>query len=306
MTKSPKSINPVLSVVILNFNTGDYLQKCLQSISQSDLASQKYEVIVVDNASADQSINLAKSDSIKIQNLKFKILDTNLGFAAGNNRALPLLSPSSKFVLFLNPDTTIEPQTFSKMLTFFQENPKVDATTCYLKFALTGKLQPECHRNFPTPLAALLHFTGISSRAYFMEYLDYSKIQKINACSGAFLMIKRSVGDSINWWNEKYFYYGEDLDLCYKLRQKGYSLYFYPFTQVTHYQGISSGIIKKTQNVSTASPKTRLRITLASTEAMRIFYQENLVDKYPPIVGFFVMSGIKLLELLRIFKAKYL
>jgi len=304
MTKSLKSINPIFSVVILNFNTGDYLQKCLQSISLSELASQKYEVIVVDNASADTSISLAKK--IPLLNTKYLILNTNLGFATGNNRALSILSPSSKFVLFLNPDTTVEPQTFSKMLTFFQENKKIDAATCYLKFALTGKLQPECHRDFPTPLAALLHFTGISSRAYFMEYLDYSKIQKINACSGAFLMIKRSVGDSINWWNEKYFYYGEDLDLCYKLRQKGYSLYFYPFTQVTHYQGISSGIIKKTQDVSTASSQTRLRITLASTEAMRIFYQENLIDKYHPIVGFFVMSGIKLLELLRIFKAKYL
>ncbi|MFA4826850.1 MAG: glycosyltransferase family 2 protein [Candidatus Shapirobacteria bacterium] len=304
MIKSPKSINPVLSVVILNFNTGDYLQKCLQSIRLSDLDSKKYEIIVIDNASSDQSISLAKK--VSLLNTKYLILNTNLGFAAGNNRALSILSPSSKFVLFLNPDTTVEPQTFSKMLTFFQENPKVDAATCYLKFALTGKLQPECHRDFPTPLTAMLHFTGISSRAYFMEYLDYSKIQKINACSGAFLMIKRSVGDSINWWNEKYFYYGEDLDLCYKLRQKGYSFYFYPFTQVTHYQGISSGIIKETQNISTASPQTRLRIALASTEAMRIFYQENLMNKYSPPVRFIVLSGIKLLELLRIFKAKCL
>jgi GT2 family glycosyltransferase len=304
MTKSPKNINPILSVVILNFNTGDYLQKCLQSISLSDLDSKKYEVIVVDNASSDQSITLSKK--IPLLNLKYLILKNNLGFAAGNNRALSLLSPSSEFVLFLNPDTTVESKTLSNMLEFFKQNLKVDASTCYLKFALTGKLQPECHRDFPTPMAALLHFTGISSRAYFMEYLDYSKVQKINACSGAFLMLKRSVGDSIGWWNEKYFYYGEDLDLCYKLRQKGFSLFFYPFTQVTHYQGISSGIIKETQNISTASPKTRLRIALASTEAMRIFYQENLMDKYSPSVRFLVLSGIKLLELLRIFKAKCL
>jgi GT2 family glycosyltransferase len=138
-----------------------------------------------------------------------------------------------------------------------------------------------------------------------MEYLDYSKIQKINACVGAFIMLRRQVGESVGWWNEKYFFYGEDLDLCYKLHQKNYQLYYYPYCQITHYQGISSGIINQSQNLSPASRQTRIRSALASTQAMRIFYQENLFQKYPLILRYLVLFGINILELFRVTKAKY-
>ena len=85
------------------------------------------------------------------------------------------------------------------MVDFFKKNSQVSAATCKIILAKTGQIQPECHRDFPTPLNALLHFTGISSRQYFMEYLDYSKIQKINACVGAFIMLRRQVGESVGW-----------------------------------------------------------------------------------------------------------
>lgn len=302
MKKSVKN-KPIVSVIVLNYNSSSYLANCLNSLSQSDTSNFSLETIVVDNASTDDSIQLSKK--VLIPNTKYLILNSNLGFSAGNNRGIKLISPQTQYVLFLNPDTKVEKNTLSKLINFFEKNRFVSAATCKVTLAKTHQIQPECHRNFPTPINAFLHFSGISSRRYFMEHLDYSKIQKINACVGAFIMLRRQVGELIGWWNEKYFFYGEDLDLCYKLHQKKYQLYYYPYCQITHFQGISSGIISQNKSSSTASRQTRLRSALASTNAMRIFYQENLFDKYPPILRYFVLFGIKILELLRVIKAKY-
>ena len=313
MKPSPKN-KPLLSIVILNYNAGTFLSECLLSITKSTL-KHPFEIVVVDNASTDNSLKLAKkvpvnSDQITVSFLE---LDQNIGFSAGNNRGLKLISPHSKYVLFLNPDTTVNPDTLDGMVDYFEAHPQVDAATCHVTLALTGQLQPECHRGFPTPWNTFWHFFGFGLpklfpnskifNGYFMGHLDYTKPQLIDCCVGAFLMIKKSVGNSIGWWNEKYFMYGEDLDLCYQLRKNKFSLYFIPYFKITHYQGISSGI-KKTRSL--ANRETKIRSAKATTAAMRIFYQENLIQNYPPFLRWIVWRGIDLLDLYRLFKAKYL
>ena len=298
MKKSLKKID--LSVIILNYNSGNYLTACLQSLKNSDLKSYQVEFIIPDNSSTDNSLKLAKK--INLPNSIFLIIPNNIGFSAGNNYGLKYAS-NPRYVLFLNPDTKVEPDTLAGMIQYFDKHSDIDAATCFIKLASTGQLQPESHRDFPTPINAFLHFTGISSRQYFMEYLDYSKVQPINACVGAFLMVKQKVGESIGWWNEKYFMYGEDLDFCYKLKANNFKLFFVPNYKITHFQGVSSGI-KKTK--SAASRQTKIRSALATTNAMRIFYQENLIDQYPFFFRSIIMSAIKLLEIIRVTKAKYL
>jgi len=301
-----------LSIIILNYNSRDYLQKCLKSISQSDIGNYKYEVIIVDNNSTDDSIKLAKT--VKSPNFIFLELKDNLGFAHGNNQGVKIINPNTKYVLFLNPDTIVESNTLKNMIEFFDNNDNVDAATCYITLALTGKMQPECHRGFPTPWRSFCYFSGISKlfpkskifNGYFLGNLDTTKVHPIEACVGAFLMVKKSVGQEIGWWNEKYFFYGEDLDFCYQLKQKHFNLYFNPNCKITHFQGVSSGLITKSQHLSQATRETRLKVAKASTDAMRIFYQENLFPKYSFITKILVMFGIKLLELKRVIKAKYL
>lgn len=297
MTKSPD-----LSVVVLNYNSGEYLAKCLSSIANSNLKEYSLETIIVDNASTDTSFELAQK--IKLLNSKFVKSPGNIGFSAGNNFGLKHIS-NPRYVLFLNPDTIVEPNTFAGMIEFFDHHPQVDAATCNVILALTGKTQLESHRDFPTPLTAFLHFSGISSTQYFMKHLDYSKLVKINACVGAFIMLKKKVGDTIGWWNEKYFMYGEDLDMCYKLKINNFQLFFIPDYKITHYQGISSGLIK-TKTKTAASRQTKVRSAKATTNAMKIFYQENLLKNYSRPIQILVLLGIYLLELYRIFKAKYL
>ncbi len=313
MNKSAKKID--LSVIILNYNSGKYLLNCLKSISQADFSQYQIEIIIADNQSTDQSYqNILPF--LKKTNLNYQLLPlkSNYGFAAGNNQAIKISHPHSRYVLFLNPDTTVETNTFSKMINFFDDNPHVDAATCHINLVATGKLQPESHRGFPNPLNTFWHFFGFGIprlfpkskffNGYFLGHLDYTKIQKIDCCVGAFIMMKRRVGQSLGWWNEKYFFYGEDLDLCYKLHQKGYSLYFYPYTKINHYQGISSGIIDKSKNITKASVETKIRSAKASTQAMRIFYQENLINHYPKFLRWFIWQGINLLQVYRIAKIK--
>lgn len=301
-----------LSVIILNYNSADYLKKCLESITKSDIDNYKYEVIIVDNLSTDDSIKLAKT--VKSSNFKFLELKDNLGFAHGNNQGLKEINQKTRFVLFLNPDTLVEKDTFKKMIEFFDQNKNVDAATCQINLALTGQMQPECHRGFPTPWNSLCYFTGLSKlfprsktfSGYFMGNLDKTIPHKIDACVGAFLMVKKEVGDKIKWWNEKYFFYGEDLDFCYQLKQNNFNLYFNPNCKITHFQGVSSGLINKSRHLSKASRQTKIMTAKASTQAMRIFYQENLFSHYSALTKFLVMFGIELLELKRVFKAKYL
>lgn len=297
MTKSPD-----LSVIILNYNSGDYLNKCLQSIKVSDLKNYKIEVIVVDNSSTDKSFTVAQK--IKFPNLKFVKSPGNIGFSAGNNYGLKFIN-NPRYVLFLNPDTVVNPDTLSGMINYLDNNPYIDAATCDVILAKTNLTQLESHRDFPTPLNAFLHFSGISSNLYFMKHLDYSKTVQINACVGAFIMLKKSVGDTIGWWNEKYFMYGEDLDFCFKLKTFNFKLFFVPNFKIIHYQGMSSGLVK-TKTLTNASRSTKIRSAKATTNAMRIFYQENLFPKYSFLTRLIVLTGIKTLEFYRVFKAKYL
>lgn len=316
MKVSPINRNTIdLSIIILNYNSGDYLSKCLHSLDKSKIGNYKIEVIVVDNASSDTSFLVPQKEfkSNKLD-IRFLPLKTNLGFAAGNNRGVKEISPKSKYVLFLNPDTLVDSNTLSHMIALFSNNKNIDAATCAVTLALTNSLQPECHRGFPTPWRSFCYFSGLSRLfpnskifgGYFLGHLDKTKLHPIEACVGAFLMVRKDVGKSIGWWNEKYFFYGEDLDFCYKLFKKGYRLYFDPNCNITHFQGISSGIKKQSQKFSKASRETKIRSAKASTSAMRIFYQENYFGSYPKITKTLVMAGINMLEQIRVFKAKYL
>jgi len=315
MNKSVKQVK--LSIIILNYNSGHYLADCLQSISRSKL-KDNIEIIVADNASTDDSLLKIKKlkNYLKIRNLKLKIVlnSQNLGFAAGNNRGLAHSHSKSPYVLFLNPDTLVSKNTLQKTINFLDKNPQASALTCKIILKKTGQIQPECHRGFPTPWRSLCYFSGLTRlfphskvfAGYFLGHLDKNKTHPIEACVGAFLAVRRNVGQTIGWWNEKYFFYGEDLDFCWQLHQKNYQLFYYPHTSIVHFQGISSGIKKTSQNLSGATRSTKTKVAQASTEAMRIFYQNNLLPNYPRFTQKLVLAGINLLEKIRVFKAKFL
>ncbi len=325
----------LLSIIIVSYNTRELLEKCIKSIVGSlkfdagnvkttgqpyasnltpRASSASYEIIVVDNNSSDDSVEMLKNlklkleNSMKIENLKLKIIvnNDNTGFAKANNQGIK--KSRGKYVLFLNPDTIVLPETLPFMLEFMKKSPAVGVATCRVEL-VDGKLDEACHRGFPTPWNAFCHFSGLEKlfphsrffAGYYLGYLDLSTTHEIDSCVGAFMLAPRLVGEKIGWWDEDYFWYGEDIDFCYRVKKAGFKVMFVPKVKIIHYKGASSGI-KKTK--SKADFKTREKAMLASTQAMRIFYQKHYRGKYPKPVEKLVFWGISLLEKARVRKIK--
>lgn len=298
-----------VSIVILNYNAGDFLKKCLQSIDKNlDFLE---EIIVVDNASADKSLAYLK----KLKEKKVKVIFNreNSGFSKGNNIGLEkALKTRPDYILFLNPDTLVNSKALETVFQFMEASPEAGIATCRLELA-NGKLDEACHRGFPTPWRAFCHFSGLSrlfSRSpFFSGYtlghlLNNQQAHEIDACTGAFLFIRSQIGNQVNWWDEDYFWYGEDLDFCYRVKKMGWKIIFLPQVKITHYRGISSGIQKQSQKKSQAKKETRIRSAQASTQAMRIFYQKHYLNQYPCFLTKFVFWAIDWLTKYRLSKIK--
>ena len=300
-----------LSIIIVSYNTKDFLKKCLESLYSSIAGSSllSVEIIIADNGSSDDSLQFI--NSLKEKELNLKIIDnkSNLGFAKANNLAIK--KSSGRYVLFLNPDTIVQKETLKTMVEFMDKNPKVGASTCRVELT-DGQLDQACHRGFPTAWNSFCYFSGLEKifskskifAGYSLTYLSLDKIHEIDAGCGAFLIVRQPVGEAIGWFDEDYFWYGEDLDFCYRLKQKGWQVMFVPTTKIIHWKGAASGIKKHSQKVSSASKETKIKAAKASVKVMRIFFQKHYQDKYPKIIYWLVMLGIKLLEKIRLAKIK--
>lgn len=291
-----------LSIIIVSYNTKDFLEKCIESIGNTVPKSLDYEIIVVDNASTDGTTQEIHQSFDKLRT-KLKVIqnEKNLGFSKANN--LGIKEAKGKYILFLNPDTIIYPNTLKVMVDFMHLNKDVGAATCRVNLP-NGELDDACHRGFPSPRNAFFHFLGFSKlfskselfAGYNLGWKDFSTIHEIDACAGAFMMVKKEAGEQVGWWDEDYFWYGEDLDFCYNLKEKGWKIFYVPEVSILHYKGVSGGIKNVSKHLTTASEETKRRATKARFEAMRIFYNKHYKNKYPRLVNSLVYRGISLRE----------
>ncbi len=230
-----------LSIIIVNYNVRPFLENALNSIRRA-VGNLEHEIFVVDNASDDGSIEMVCEkfpDIILIQN------KTNLGFSAANNIALK--QSKGKFIVLLNPDTIVQEDTFSSLINFLDQNPKIGLVGCKI-LNPDGTIQLACRRSFPTPWIALTKVTGLSTLfpktklfgKYNLTYLNPDETYEVDAISGSFMFLKREVYENIGGLNEKYFMYGEDLDWCYRIQKAGWKIFYYPQTQIIHYKGEST------------------------------------------------------------------
>lgn len=292
-----------LSVIIVSYNTKEILKGCIESLFAHLPKSYSFEVIVVDNASSDGSIETLQNLELRIKNydIKFKIINNreNFGFSKANN--IGIKEVKGRYMLFLNSDTLMHENTLDEMVKFMDENPNAGAATC--KVELKDKtIDDASHRGFPTPWRAFCYFSGLSRifptfkifSGYNLGYLDKNTTHEIDACAGAFMIVRKEAGKKVNWWDEDYFWYGDDLDFCYRLKQAGWKIYFVPKVSIFHYKGISGGIKGHSKEISTADVKTKKLATKARFEAMKIFYRKHYMDKYPSIITNLVMLGISL------------
>ncbi len=296
-----------LSIIILSYNTIELLKNCLQSVLNSDLANYAMEVIVVDNNSSDGSREYLEELKIKSEKLKVILNKKNIGYSGGNNVGLKYAQ--GKYVLFLNSDTVVEPKAFRKTLDYMEKKPEAGALTPKT-ILFSGGMDPDCHRGFPTPWASLTYFLGLEKLfpktrlfgQYHQLYKDLDKIHEIDAGFGTYLLTRKKIIDQLGGWDENYFFYGEDLDLFYRIKQAGWKVIFYPEPLVTHYKGASSGLRKesKEMGVVKVDKKTRVKAAEESIRAMEIFYKKFYQNKYPRWVTFFTLKAIKIKGFFRV------
>lgn len=274
------SATPNLSIIIVNYNVRDFLVQALQSLQNAE-DGLSVEYIVVDNNSKDGSVPFLRKHFPAVMVIENR---ENVGFARANNQALRIAR--GKYILFVNPDTLIHRDTLHKMLDFFQKNPDCGMAGCKV-LNPDGSLQLACRRGFPTPLAAFGKFSGLNylfpkSRTwgrYNLTYLDPDATSEVEALSGSFMMVRREVLEQVGNFDETFFLYGEDLDLCYRIRQAGWKIYYYPETTVIHYKGESS----RRSHIDTAREFYR---------AMHIFVEKHFHSSYSVYPLWLLKTGI--------------
>jgi len=257
-----------LSVVILSYNTKDLLEQALRTVL--DAATQlETEVFVVDNASSDSSVEMVAA---KFPTVRLICNEQNLGFAGGNNVALRQVQ--GRHVLLLNSDTIVQPETLDILVDYLDDHPAVGAAGCKI-LNPDGTLQLSCRRGFPTPVAAFCKMSGLSwlfpkSRLlaqYNLTYLDPEETNEVDALSGSCMVVRKAAMDQVGMLDEDYFFYGEDLDWCFRLRQAGWKISYVPKTEIIHFQGESSRA-------------QQMRFRYRFYEAMSIFVNKNMKRRY--------------------------
>lgn len=299
---------PVLSIVILSYNTKDLLKNCLESVKKARKNGFGVQTIVVDNASTDGSQDMVKKDFPWTDLVLSK---KNLGYSGGNN--LGLTKVKGEYILFLNSDVEIEPDALVKMMNFIKSDGKIGAITPKVML-YSGGIDPDCHRGFPSPWASLTYFLGLEkifpkSRIfgkYHMGYQDYNKPHEMDAGFGTFMFVRRKTLRQVGNWDEEYFFYGEDLDLFYRIKQAGWKVMFYPEVLALHHKGASSGLRRESRNVARADRTITLKTAKASIKAWEVFYKKFYKGKYNSLITLIVLTGIRIKGFFRILKFHFM
>lgn len=230
-----------VSICIVNWNAKNLLARCLESIKDKTTALA-YEIIIVDNNSQDGSVRMVKLEHPECLLIESK---KNLGFAKGNNRALE--QASGKYILYLNPDTELISNAIYGMFDFLEKNTDFGAVGCKLVDS-DGHIQFTCARAFPSPLNQFTLLTMLNkllptSRTFStveMNYWDHMDSREIDCLSGACIMARKDIIDSINGFDESYFMYAEDVDLCYRIKKQSWRIYYLSEYSIFHHEGGSS------------------------------------------------------------------
>lgn len=231
---------PELSIIIVNWNSLDYLRQCLGSIYDS-AGEVGFEIIVVDNGSS-------QDESVTIRNEFPQVItirsEENLGFARANN--LGFEHASGQYLLFLNPDTKLVGLAVDTILNVLKSNPEVGIVGCRLLNS-DGSLQASCIQRYPTILNQMLdleflrlHWPHWKVWGIAPLYSNAKQLVDVEVISGACLMIRRDAFERAGNFNEQYFMYAEDVDLCYKIRKEGWRVCYSGEATVVHHGGGAS------------------------------------------------------------------
>jgi hypothetical protein len=231
-----------VSVIIVNWNTRDILRDCLQSVYEQTL-DIRFEVIVVDNASNDKSVEMVRREFPRVVLIENS---ENRGFAAANNQAMQIAK--GRYALLLNSDTVVLEGAIQKTIIYADQNPKTGVIGCRAIWP-DGRRQNNCFR-FPT-----LFLVAIGSILFFRmakpfcvslfhpeRYLDrdFEQEQDVDVVAGCFFLVRRDVIDQVGMFDEDFFMYGEEAEWCHRITKKNWRIRYFPSVQIIHMHGASS------------------------------------------------------------------
>jgi GT2 family glycosyltransferase len=282
---------PELSVCIVNWNTRQDLEEALRSVLESN-PDLDIEVIVLDNASRDGSADMVGERFPAVTLIQSP---DNVGFARGYNRAAG--EARGRCLLILNPDTVVQPHALARLVEFMDSHPDAGAAGSRLLNS-DGSLQFSCRR-FPTPMAAVLRNTVFGrmlprnsfTRDYLMQDRDHSSTQQVDWVSGAAMCIRREAWDQVGGFDEGYFMYAEDMDLCLRLQQAGWRICYVPEAVIVH-------------RIGRSSDQRPLAMVIQFHRSMARFYRKHYARLWPwglrllPIAGIWLRALLVMVQIL--------
>ena len=270
-----------LSIIIVSYNTKELTKQTLESIYQEKNQDFDYEIFVVDNHSQDGSIEMIQSSFPEV---KLIVNEDNLGFSKANNMAIK--KANGRFILLLNSDTFVNNHCLEKSLKYLQVHSEVGALGCKVMLP-DGTLDHACKRGFPTPVASLYYLLKLDKLfpnskkfgAYDLTYLSEDETHEVDSLMGAFMMVRKETIESVGLLDEDYFMYGEDIDWCYRIKQKGWKIIYYPEAGIIHYKGGSS-------------KKKKAKLIYEFHKSMWLFFKKHYQKDSNILVVLLVVLGI--------------
>jgi N-acetylglucosaminyl-diphospho-decaprenol L-rhamnosyltransferase len=272
------SDGPVLDVVVVSYRSRDLLESCLASLREH-APDASYAVYVVDNASDDGTVEMVRSG---FREAELIASDRNLGFAAANNIAIR--RGRGRYVLALNPDTRLAAGALDTLLRLMDERPEIGMCGCRL-VREDGSFDHASKRSFPTIAGALGHFLRVGRSARAPQLLAQYRAPDVeggpvDAVNGAFMLMRRSALDEVGLFDEGFWMYMEDLDLCYRFHEAGWTTWYEPSVTVTHVKAGTSGPIR--------SP----RLNYAFHYGMFRFYRKHYARRRSALTNGLTYAGI--------------
>lgn len=282
-----------LGIVIVNWNTRDYLRRCLQTVFASE-GGLDTRVVVVDNGSTDSSAEMVAAEfpaALLISG------HGNVGYPAGNNLGLRALGyagapdqtalDAPRYALLLNPDTELPPRALAEMVAYMDAHPQVGAAGPKLLLP-DGSLDLACRRSLPTVEVSFWRLIGFSRlfprnrrfARYNLTFLDPNKEAEVGALVGAFMIVRREAIQRVGLLDETFFMYGEDLDWCKRIGEAGWKIMYHPQVQVLH--------------VKRAASRQSKRARREFVRAFLIFYRKHYQSSTHPLTNLAVLAGIAL------------
>jgi hypothetical protein len=248
-----------LGIVIVNWNTCALLEKCLHTVFAS-AGDFRYRVVVVDNASTDGSAAMVRE---KFPQAELIASETNDGYPGANNKGLRLLGydddgkvddDAPRYALLLNPDTELPPSALYQMVRFMDSRPDVGVAGPRLLLP-DGSLDKACRRGFPTPLVSFYHYSGLARLfprsprfgRYNMTFADPAHDLEVDSVVGAYMQIRKEAIGGAGLLDETFFMYGEDLDWAYRIKARGWKVWYHAGVTVLHVKRAASRQSRKAQ-----------------------------------------------------------